>query len=468
MPKKDYLKLIKSREDLISSHPAYFIQKLERIQNALYDNLLIVIKGMDVKKGAALEASKMNIEMANKLRIQMSRWLRNNGYYESITEFGKGYSALIRESKKYYKAMGLDPAFTERDLNSLASIRKNDLNFLMTRDRDVMNATYSEVLNSIYAGSDWRRLAERLKKIHTDTVLPNGQTLRGLLKKYNATYANTAFAGFDRRIQTIKARQYGLTKFLYSGSLMKDSREFCAERAGKVFSKKEIDSWQNMKWQGKAAGRNVWTFLGGFNCQHLLSPVTEEYAQKIKDEGNIATKPELEKGLDTEISKNPSNYILNKTKNKYEQMVAIDKKGKILLNKGGSKSSIAFTKLEAKKMTGAEKFYHNHPHGSSFSLEDLQTAYALEIKEMRVVAPNSYFGNVEYFAKTNGIINITEFNDEYYAIYRHVERLFIKLINSGRISIQDANKLHHHYVWKLLKRKFKEFEYGYERITKQI
>lgn len=300
MADKDYLKFIKSREDLISAHPAAYIKKLERIQNALYDNLLITIKGMDVKKGAALEASKLNIEMTNKLRIQMSGWLRNNGYYESITEFGKGYTGLIRESKKYYNAMGLDAAFTERDLNSLAAVRKIDLNFLMTRDRDVLNATYNEVLNSVYAGSDWRTLAERLKGMHTDTILPNGQTLRGLLKKYNATYANTAFAGFDRRIQTIKAEQYGLTKFLYSGSLIKDSRKFCADRAGKIFTKKEIDSWQNMKWPGKASGRDVWTFLGGFNCQHLLSPITDEYAKEFgngKPEQKIKLKSDEEGAL---------------------------------------------------------------------------------------------------------------------------------------------------------------------------
>jgi hypothetical protein len=52
---------------------------------------------------------------------------------------------------------------------------------------------------------------------------------------------------------------------------------------GKVFTKKEIDSWNRMgKWNGKAEGRDVWVYLGGWNCQHLLSPVTDEFAKELK------------------------------------------------------------------------------------------------------------------------------------------------------------------------------------------
>lgn len=286
MPKFDFFVYMESRQELVHKHPQEFISRLGIIQNALYDNLLVTIKGMDVKKGAALEASKMNIAMAHKLRTDMARWLRENGYYDNIERFGKGYPALIRESKKYYKAMGLDPAFTDRDLNTLATIRKDDLNFLIKRDVDIINATYNEVMNAVYTNSDWRKLAARLKTMHTDTVFENGKTLRGLLKKYSATYANTAFAGFDRRIQNIKAQQYGLEYFYYSGSLISSSRSFCAARVGKVFTKKQIDAWQSMDWNGKARGRDVWVYLGGFNCSHILNPISESYAKEIMAENN--------------------------------------------------------------------------------------------------------------------------------------------------------------------------------------
>jgi len=281
--KNKFLNIIKEREDLVSSAPQYFVNQLEKVQNRTYNDLLAFIKELDSKKGKTLEASSFNIKRAHSLRIDIRKWLKKNGYYESLTEFGNKYNDVILKSRQYYDSMGLDGAFTARDLGTLAKLKMDDLNFLVARDKDVINLTYKEVINSIYSKSDWRGLADRLKSLHTDTVLSSGAKLNGLLKKYNSTYAFTAFSGFDRRIQTIKAEQYGMDLFYYSGSLLMDSREFCVNRVGKVFTKKEIDSWNQMgPWNGKAEGRDVWTFLGGWNCGHILSPVTEEFAEYLK------------------------------------------------------------------------------------------------------------------------------------------------------------------------------------------
>lgn len=282
MSKTKFLKIIKEREDLVSSAPQYFVDQLEKVQNNIYDDLLSFIKELDAKGGRTLETTDFNIKMANDLRYNIRKWLKKNGYYEALTEFGKKYNDVIIKSREYYNSMGLDGAFTARDLNTLSKIKKDDLDFLVSRDKDVINITYQECIDSIYNNKSWRILADKLKSLHTDTVLSSGAKLNGLLKKYNSTYAFTAFSAFDRRAQNIKAQQYGLDKFYYSGSLVMDSREFCVNRVGKIFTKKEIDSWNKMgRWDGKAEGRDVWTYLGGWNCQHILSPVTNEFAEYL-------------------------------------------------------------------------------------------------------------------------------------------------------------------------------------------
>ena len=274
------VKILKQKEDLIDAVPRQFIRKLEQIQNRLYSDILSEIKGMDTKKAGKLATNNFNIRIANSLRRDISKFLKKHGYYEAITDFGKQYGDLIKLSKEYFKAMDLDPVFLDRDIETLSKIRADDLNFLASRDRDVINTVYDEVLNSIYQKKDWRELADRLRNILTDTM-ENGKPLSGLLKKYSQTYAFTGYAAFDRRIQRIKAEQYKIDKFLYSGSLIRDSREFCQERAGKIFTRKEIDSWNKLEWQGKVRGRDVWIYLGGWNCQHSLVPVTDEYAKKM-------------------------------------------------------------------------------------------------------------------------------------------------------------------------------------------
>lgn len=276
------IEIVRRREDLVDRVPAEFIDVLEDIQNQVYRDILDVVKGMETASGGALRNNEFNKRLAFSMRGQIRRFLRDSGYYEKVTGFGRSYRRLIDAAKDYYGELDLDPEFTERDLQTLSQIRKDDVNFLMTRDNDVINVTYREVTASINSRGDWRDLADKLKDLHTDRR-QGDQVLNGLLKKYNRTYAQTAYGSFDRKIQNIKSSQLGLKYYLYSGSLLRDSREFCRRRAGKIFTEDEINSWQDMSWTGKAEGRSVWEYLGGWNCQHILSPVTAALARRREE-----------------------------------------------------------------------------------------------------------------------------------------------------------------------------------------
>lgn len=286
MPANQLYKIIQKREALIDAVPSEFIAYLERAQNGLAGELLDFIKGMKTAGGKVL-AVPANIQMALRLQQEMRVWLRRQGYYAAITDFGKQYEELLKQSREYYRALDLPGTFTARDTDILAKMRAADLNFLTVNDQRVIDATYNSVTSAVYSNKSFRELAGELERLHTDTLIPSkipGQPpkqLNGLLKRYNATYAATAFAAFDRKIQNIKSAQLGLEYFLYSGGLIKDSREWCVDHAGKVYSKEEIESWESIPWTGKAEGRSIWEFLGGWNCQHILSPVTEQMAGEL-------------------------------------------------------------------------------------------------------------------------------------------------------------------------------------------
>ena len=47
-------------------------------------------------------------------------------------------------------------------------------------------------------------------------------------------------------------------------------RDFCKTRAGKVFLKEDIDSWNSLHWEGKIPGSSVWDTVGGYNCRHWI------------------------------------------------------------------------------------------------------------------------------------------------------------------------------------------------------
>lgn len=268
------VEIIKKRENLVDEIPELFILELERIQNALYRDIYDFLSDLKTKNGK-IQNIAANKQMAIRLRDQIRTFLRQNRYYLQITEFGKKYDDLISTSREYYNAIDLPSAFTERDLETLSKIRLDDLSFLRNADQQVINQVYSALIGSIYRETTFRELLAVFRETINDTATP------GILKKYAATHAKTAYATFDRKIQNIKSAEIGLDHYLFSGGLIKDSRQFCRDRAGQVFTTAQINDWESQSWTGKNSNGSVWDYLGGWNCQHILTPTTADFAETL-------------------------------------------------------------------------------------------------------------------------------------------------------------------------------------------
>lgn len=276
MPDKKKLKeAINNRAQIRNDIPDEFMKHMADTQQKFYRRLQNAIKEFDVTK-ARIDANGFNLKLLAKLRNNLNEWLRDVGYYANITEFGKGYNDLLIAQRAYWGSMDLDPVFTERDLDTLSQIKKDDLNFLRNRNQDVINTTYKEVLSGIYERRDWRDLQDKLKLLQ----IGDAET-RGLIQKYCGTYANTAFAAFDRQALKIKADQFDLEYYYFTGIRLRSSRDWCSEKVNRVFTKKQVDQWEDDTWRGKKTGGSVWVYLGGYNCTHTLDPVSEEMAKEL-------------------------------------------------------------------------------------------------------------------------------------------------------------------------------------------
>jgi len=265
-----------TRNDLLLNAPRDFLNQLDASQQRLFRRLQQAVKEMDTK-GPKLIKNAFNNKLVNKLHGDLRIWLREAGYYESVNALGSQYGSVLKSANSYFGSMDLDSHFTDRDLKNLSLIRKNDLNFLRNKDASVINETYKAVITGIHENRDWRDLQDQLKKMHV-----GDKKNRGLLKRYAGTYANTAFAEFDAQAMLIQSNRFDLELFYYSGSGLTDSRSFCIKRRGKVYSKKEIDGWENQKWKGKRTGSSVWISRGGYNCTDSLSPVSEGLYEELK------------------------------------------------------------------------------------------------------------------------------------------------------------------------------------------
>ena len=78
---------------------------------------------------------------------------------------------------------------------------------------------------------------------------------------------------FDGVFTVHRARQAGLKRFKYSGTIIDNTRDFCIRHAGKTFTEEQIRRiWSSESWSGKRAG-DPFVVRGGERCRHFFIPV---------------------------------------------------------------------------------------------------------------------------------------------------------------------------------------------------
>ena len=109
-----------------------------------------------------------------------------------------------------------------------------------------------------------------------------GQAGAGMLERYYKTATFDLFQRIDRAAHLVYADRLGLDNAVYSGTLIQTSRPFCIERVAKVYSRKEIAAWANLKFDGKPLIYDPFQDCGGHNCRHHLSFVSEGIAAFLR------------------------------------------------------------------------------------------------------------------------------------------------------------------------------------------
>lgn len=138
-----------------------------------------------------------------------------------------------------------------------------------------------EVLKANIAGvSDRATLMETLARFIEGTP-----QRKAYLENYIKQTTNDSLMVFNREyLQTI-SEDLGMRHYLYQGTIIGDTRQFCQSRAGKYYTKEEVEKWASQTWDGKMAGTNsttIFSYAGGYNCRHKIWPVTEEQYNRAK------------------------------------------------------------------------------------------------------------------------------------------------------------------------------------------
>lgn len=93
------------------------------------------------------------------------------------------------------------------------------------------------------------------------------------MRRYASQMVRDSLHQFDASINVAAGKEIGAEKWKYYGSVVRDSRKWCADHAGKTYTEEEVrEMWANNSWTGKAPG-DPFIVRGGYNCRHHWRPV---------------------------------------------------------------------------------------------------------------------------------------------------------------------------------------------------
>jgi hypothetical protein len=99
---------------------------------------------------------------------------------------------------------------------------------------------------------------------------------RSAFASYYTKYAFDSVQQATNSIALYIANGRGLNTFLYKGTLVKNSRPFCIEHAGNIYTREDAARFELQDWKGKNKDVPFLISVGGFDCQHFLEWLPNE------------------------------------------------------------------------------------------------------------------------------------------------------------------------------------------------
>ncbi len=293
-------KAITSLED---KQQELLIKALQQLENKVVETALNL-----PNRNGFLFDTRLAIEIRPKLQQAIEEL-----YLTKVQTFINDYDKIAANIVATYGKLPIPTEFkqiTEIDLQVIQQLKKISFSQFQNLGNEFVNTLANEVyqstltgrpvvemvqtlrskINGIYQQSDNKKAQELVDYIannpngaEVNTAVSELQTIYGRdrlgdnLNRYATQIVQDSLMGFDGQFAKFRADQLGLTSYVYYGSIIRDSRDFCIENANKIFTEDEIrQKWADETWQGKAQG-DPFVVRGGYNCRHHFQPVNPDW-----------------------------------------------------------------------------------------------------------------------------------------------------------------------------------------------
>ena len=281
-------------------------QHEERIVNTLYRLEEDVVKAVTRATKGSLDT--VDIRLAIQLRPELKAIVESTYLNEADLIINEEYNKIAKEVLDTFGEMPIDPKFknlTQVDLDTLNALKTqvfegfedvaerflkeiNDevyQSFIAGRPFDDMVSNIRGHINGVYQRSNSaeinelvdfinenkfdptkkKQVEDAIRKLHTEYAADRaGNNMR----RYASQIAHDSVMQFHGQFTVKKAKESGLNHFTYTGTLVRDSRQFCRGMVNRTLTENEIrEKWRNESWSGKSTG-DPFIVRGGYRCRH--------------------------------------------------------------------------------------------------------------------------------------------------------------------------------------------------------
>ena len=306
----------KAVNNLETQHQKLLIDTLQNLEK----EVVRLVSELPIQDGALF-----NTRLAIEIRPKLQKAIEDL-YLTKVQTFINDYDKIAGTIVATYGKLPIPNEFkqiTEADLTTIQQLKKIAFTQFQNLATEFSNTLAQEVyqstlvgkpfadvvetvrakINGIYQQADTRKQKELVDFVQAQRIAGKtntedfktavdelkqsyGSTVTGAnLAVYSSQIVQDALMGFDGQFTKFRADELGLTSYVYFGSIIRDSRDFCVEHANKIFTEEEARQlWQN-DWQGKS-GSDPFIDRGGYNCRHHWQPVDPEWGT-VKDDGTF-------------------------------------------------------------------------------------------------------------------------------------------------------------------------------------
>lgn len=274
-------------ESLIVGSAERFSASMIRAQNRLYNRIITTLKDLELDAEGYIKQSSVNRRILREAQNTFDEIIKDPAYKGAVESHLRIIPKIDALNTTYFTT--IEKAFSSnknfiKDLQKqvIRDVNANLLNEgVIVNVKQPLNTILSQNINS---GGSFSGFNEQVRNFIKGT-----EGAEGRLLKYTRTYVSDTLFGYGRTWQEAVTADLALEFYLYSGGLTKagkgsgGSRDFCIERTGKFYHRKEIEKWAALTWQGKnpnTTKSSIFTLAGGWNCRHSVIPVSEKIVPK--------------------------------------------------------------------------------------------------------------------------------------------------------------------------------------------